>query len=143
MEVRFVDANVFIYAMLKTKRKLTADVVAIKSAAETIMGGIDRGDKKVATSVVHLSEVANVVSTVAGIPKANAFLDYVYERGNIDVFEVDKNTYQLANELSKRIGIGVNDCLAYVLMRNNRIAEIYSFDKGFDKIQDISRVSVE
>ena len=35
--------------------------------------------------------------------------------------------------------VGVNDALAYVLMKKDAIQELYSFDKDFDAFTDIHR----
>jgi len=58
--MRFIDANVFIYAVVKPKRRVPKDIVDIKSRAKAIMERVDGGEP-VLTSVVHLSEVANVL----------------------------------------------------------------------------------
>ena len=60
MSVAYVDANVFVYAFLKTKRNLQPHEVNIKEAAKKIVSRINEGEK-VATSVVHFSEVCNIL----------------------------------------------------------------------------------
>ena len=38
----------------------------------------------------------------------------------------------------KRIGLG--DAIVYILMLQNNVKEIYSFDRGFDKLKGIRRL---
>jgi predicted nucleic acid-binding protein len=37
--------------------------------------------------------------------------------------------------------IGLSDAIAYTTMKKSGVAEIYSFDKDFDRIDDIRRIS--
>lgn len=48
------------------------------------------------------------------------------------VLNVTKSEYQAAAVLAKRYKVGINDALAKILMEQNDITEIYSFDKHFD-----------
>jgi len=137
--MKFVDANVFIYAMLEPKHKLSEQEIKLKKNAKIILKKIEEGEKAM-ISVVHVSEIVNVLSSLHSISLANEFLDYILSTPRLQIIEVEKKIYLLANELSKIIKIGINDCLAYALMRNNKITEIYSFDKDFDKVYDIKRV---
>jgi predicted nucleic acid-binding protein len=44
-------------------------------------------------------------------------------------------------EDSRAYNIGVNDVLAFVLMKKEGISEVYSFDKDFDKLKSVKRVA--
>lgn len=57
--VKFIDSNVSIYAILKPKRTVDEKILKMKEKAKDI----DRGEEKVMTTVVHLSEVANVIES--------------------------------------------------------------------------------
>ncbi len=63
--MKFADANVFIYAILKPRRELSEKELEIKSRAKAILARINEGEE-VFTTVVHLSEVANVLEDCAG-----------------------------------------------------------------------------
>ena len=62
--MRFIDANLFIYAVLKPK-SLPAAVLQKKTAAKEIFLRVNDGEP-VLTTTVHLSEVANVLEDAAG-----------------------------------------------------------------------------
>jgi hypothetical protein len=69
MSVAYVDANVFVYAFLKAKRKLEPHEVKIKEAAKKIVSRINEGEK-VSTSIVHFSEVCNILDDYLPIGEA-------------------------------------------------------------------------
>jgi hypothetical protein len=137
--LRFVDANVFIYAIVRPRREMPEDVVAIKERAKSIIRRIDEGER-VLTSVVHLSEVANVLERCLSPEELNTFFDSILYRENIEICAVDRELYRLANEFSLHYPMGLNDALALVLMRGEGINEIYSFDTHFDGIDWIRRI---
>ena len=56
------------------------------------------------------------------------------------VCEVSKDDYLKAISVTEDQKVGVNDALAYVLMKRESIQTVYSFDKDFDAFTDISRI---
>jgi predicted nucleic acid-binding protein len=56
------------------------------------------------------------------------------------ICEVSKDDYLNAISVTEDQKVGVNDALAYVLMKKRAIQTIYSFDKDFDNLADIHRV---
>jgi uncharacterized protein len=138
MSVAYVDANVFIYAFLKTKRTLQPHEVKIKDAAKKIVSRINEGEK-VVTSVVHFSEVCNILDDYLPIEEALLVERGLLFRENILICEVSKDDYLKAISISEDQSVGVNDALAYVLMKKKTIQTVYSFDKDFDTFADIRR----
>lgn len=57
LNVKFIDSNVFIYALLKPKRSVDEKIVKMKEKAKEILTWIDNGEEKVLTNVVHISEM--------------------------------------------------------------------------------------
>jgi hypothetical protein len=139
MSVAYVDANVFVYAFLKPKRKLEPHEVKIKEAAKKIVSRINEGEK-VATSVVHFSEVCNILDDYLPIEEALLIKKGLLFRENILVCEVSKDDYLKAISVTEDQQVGVNDALAYVLMKKEAIQAVYSFDKDFDAFTDIRRI---
>ncbi len=139
MPVAYVDANVFVYAFLKTKRALQPHEVKIKEAAKKIVSRINEGEK-VVTSVVHFSEVCNILDTYLPIREAILIEKGLLFRENILICEVSKDDYLKAVSVTEDQKVGVNDALAYVLMKKKAIQTVYSFDKDFDTFADIHRV---
>ena len=134
--MRFLDANVFIYAFSKPARFLDATAVSLKKKAAQILRELEDG----CTSVVHLSEAANVIADLSGEEHARNAMSAILDTPSIHVLGVSREDYALAVELSSQSSAGVNDCLAVMLMHANGIKEIYSFDREFDSFAGITRL---
>ncbi len=139
MTISYVDANIFIYAFLKTKRTLQPDEVKIKEIAKKIVSRINENEK-VITSVVHFSEVCNILDDYLPITEALSIEKALLFRENILICEVSKDDYINAISIADDQKVGVNDALAYILMKKEDIQTVYSFDKDFDKFTDIRRI---
>ena len=133
-----MDANVLILAY-HLKPRYTSDQVEMKKRAKNIAIRIAEGEE-VATSVIQLSEAANVLSHAFEPQKLSVLLKAMATKENLKIFDCSREEYLAAIEQSEETGVGVNDCLAHVLMLANGITEIYSFDKDFDKFSDIKRL---
>jgi len=125
--VRFIDASVFIYAVLKPRRPLTDGERSVKERAKGVLRRVDEGER-VLTTVVHLSEVANVLEDVAGALLA------ARAKENVVVEAVSAEDYLESAVLAGEKGVSVNDALAYLVMRRRGVREIYTFDKHFEKL---------
>ncbi|MBN2336702.1 type II toxin-antitoxin system VapC family toxin [Candidatus Bathyarchaeota archaeon] len=138
--MRFLDANVFIYAYYRPGRKLGDKEAQMKEEAKATMVRINSGEETVLTTVVHLSEVANILKRGMTPSQLSAMIMGLYTLDNVEIKGVSSDTYYSATELGSEIGVQPNDALAIEVMRNYDVDEIYSFDKGFDKIPGIRRL---
>ena len=140
MPLAYVDANVFVYAFLKPKRKLQPHEVTIKEAAKKIVARISAGEAAV-TSVVHFSEVCNVIDDYLPFEEGLELEKGLLLRENIQIREVTQDDYLNAVPISEHHHIGINDALAYVVMKKSEISKLYSFDKHFDCFSDVERLT--
>ena len=131
--MRFIDANVFIYAVLKPKRGLNERVQELKTASKEIFKKVNEGEK-VITTVVHLSEVANVLEDAANLSFAISFLKDILLKKNVIVERVSDKDYMECVLLAEEKRVSINDALAYLLMKRRRIEHIYTFDKHFQNL---------
>jgi hypothetical protein len=131
--MRFIDANVFLYAILKPKRMLNPDENLIRTNAKMILEQINNGED-VLTSVAHLSEVANVLEDAVNQSFSIKFIVDLLSRSNIIVAPVSKEQYLSAAIIAGNKKVSVNDALASVIMKEHDVNEIYSFDKHFDNL---------
>lgn len=138
--MRFVDASVFLFAYLKPKKKLPEKVLLMKKNAKKIVARINEGEK-VITTIIHLSEIANIVESKVGNPEAAKIVINILSKPNIAVLDVRKDEYLEAAKAAQETSVGVNDALAYLVMKKRKIKEIYSFDSDFDKFKDIKRIT--
>ena len=131
--MRFIDANVIIYAVLKPRRPLTDRERGVKERAKSILSRVDEGER-VLTTVVHLSEVANVLEDVAGAVLAARLVHDLLAKENVVVEAISAEDYLESAVLAGEKGVSVNDALAYLVMRKRGVREIYTFDKHFEKL---------
>lgn len=131
--MRFVDANIFIYALLKPKRKLTDQERQIKNGSKKILQRIHRGEE-VLTSTAHVSEMVNILEDAVNLTFAISFTQDLITRWNITIEAVDKAMYILAVTLANEKKVSINDALAYIIMQRRDIEKIYSFDRHFDNL---------
>lgn len=58
--MRFLDANIFIYAYYKPRRELGQKEREMKEGAKDILMRINEGKETAITTVVHLSEICPI-----------------------------------------------------------------------------------
>jgi len=138
--VRFIDTNVFIYAFLKPKRELKKHEIMLKKAAKEIINRVNKGEV-VVTSIVHISEIANILEDLIPLNKALEIEEAILSKENIKIATVNEKDYISSIEIAKTYEIGLNDALAYLIMKKHKINEIYSFDTDFDKLPNIKRIT--
>lgn len=138
--MRFLDANIFVYAYYKPKKQLTEKEHQMKQHAKTIISNVSKGKEDIMITVVHVSEVANILKH--GMPKdqLTTIIRGLFMLDNVKIMDVTKDAYFAATELGEDLKLEPNDALAVDMMRQNNIAEIYSFDEHFDQIDGITRL---
>ena len=57
---------------------------------------------------------------------------------HLNIMSVERQHVVTASVVASEIGLGFNDTIAYILMLENGITEIYSFDKDFNRIEEIT-----
>ncbi|MCJ7613513.1 type II toxin-antitoxin system VapC family toxin [Candidatus Bathyarchaeota archaeon] len=138
--MKFLDANVFIYAYYKPKKQLTAKEKQMKEQAKKIITDISQGKEKALTTVVHLAEIVNILKHGMPLERLTEVIRGILMLENIKVQSVTKEAYFVANELGDDLKLEANDALAIDTMRSNNVTEIFSFDKDFDHIEGITRI---
>ena len=137
--MRFIDSNIFIHAILKPTRKLAKHEKEIKEAAKVILKRIEQGEKAT-TTVVHLSEVANILESRTTLKHSRNILTAITSNHNLTITPTTDRQYRGALQLSETLNIGINDALAHLIMTELQIPEIYSFDKHHDNIPQTKRI---
>ena len=134
--MRFLDSSVFLHAYLKPKKKLTPVEKSIKEAAKNILTRVEKGEE-VLTTVVHLSEILNIVESRIGLKQSISLLAGILSLQNILTMDVNIDDYKKALLVADKYNVSINDALAYLKMRENNIKEIYTFDKHFKNLPKI------
>ena len=138
--MRFLDANVFIYAYYKPKRQLSPSEKKMKEHAKKIISDVSQGKEEVLMTIVHLSEVANILKHGMPLEQLSNIILGLFMLDNVKIFGVSKEAYFAATELGEDLKLDPNDALAVDFIRSNNIYEIYSFNEDFDKVEGIKRL---
>mgnify|MGYP001105921227 CR=1 FL=1 len=138
--MRLLDANIFIYAYYKPKRQLTQREKEMKDHAKKIISDVSQGKEEVMMTVVHLSEVVNILKHGMPLERLTSVVLGLFMLDNMKIQGVSREAYFAATELGDDLKVDPNDALAVDAMRTNNIKEIYSFDEGFDKIEGITKL---
>ena len=138
--MRFLDANVFIYAYYKPKKQLNQKEKQMKEHAKKIVSSVSQGKEQVTTTVVHLSEVVNILKHGIPLDQLTTAIRGLFMLDNVKIMDITREAYFAAVELVDDLKLEANDALAVDAMRLNDIKEIYSFDEDFDQIEGITRL---
>jgi len=138
--MRFLDANVFIYAYYKPKKQLTQKEKQMKEHAKKIISGVSQGKEEVIMTVVHVSEIVNILKHGMPLDQLTTIVRGLFMLDNVKIMSVTREAYFAATELGDDLKLEANDALAVDVMRLNNIKEIYSFDEDFDQIEGITRL---
>jgi len=138
--MRFLDANVFIYAYYKPKRPLTPREQRMKNEAKEIINKVNQAREEITTTVIHIAEAVNILKHGMSLePLINLVLG-IFMLDNVKIVGVNRETYFAATELGRDLKLDPNDALIVEIMRFYDIKELYSFDEDFEKIEGITRL---
>jgi uncharacterized protein len=138
--MRFLDANVFVYAYYKPKRQLTSKEKQMKEHAKKIISGVSQGKEEVTLTVVHLSEIVNILKHGMPLDQLNLLIRGLFMLDNVKIIGVTREAYFAAAELGDDLKLEANDALAVDIMRLKGIKEVYSFDEDFNRIEGVTRL---
>jgi len=138
--MRFLDANVFIYAYYKPKKQLTQKEKQMKEHAKKIISNVSQGKEDVIITVVHVSEIVNILKHGMPLDQLTALIRGLFMLDNVRIVDVTREAYFAATELGDDLKLEANDALAIDIMRLNDVKEVYSFDEDFDQIEGITRL---
>jgi predicted nucleic acid-binding protein len=85
-----------------------------------------------------MTEIANILEAHMSLDEALSIEEFLIRFAKL--VSVNKQQYLEAIKIAKEKKVGLNDVLTYVIMLKNKIYEIYSFDKDFDKLEGIQRL---
>ena len=138
--MRFLDANVFVYAYYRPRKSLGGVERRLKDQAKAIIRGLNEGKEEMVTTVVHLSEVSNVLKHGMRPEELHDVISGLLMLDNLKVLGVSDKQYLAATELGLELGLDPNDALAVQVMRDKGLTEIYTFDRKFEGIDGVTRL---
>jgi len=86
-----------------------------------------------------VAECVNFLLKKSGFQKANEALVYLTEADNIEIIDMDLKYLKTIFQKYKILSIG--DCSLVALAEKLKIKEIFSFDRNFDSVKGITRLT--
>jgi predicted nucleic acid-binding protein len=130
--MRFVDANVFIYVLVKSPKK---DFKISRGILERIENG-----EETATSLAVIQEVVDWLEYNNRKKEVRSFLTAVNSYLTLNKLPNPWDTFLAAQDAVDEHQIDFVDALTLQIMAKNKMSEIYSNDKDFDRVQWIKRI---
>lgn len=130
--MRFVDANVFVYVLVKSPK---TDYEISKKILERIENG-----EETATSLAIIQEVVDWLEYNRRKKEIRNFLVGVNSYLSLEKMSVGWDDFIAALDDVDEYNIDFVDSLALQRMKKNRITEIYSNDKDFDRVSWVKRI---
>lgn len=136
----YIDANIFIYAYFKPKKgKVLSDRIKwCKEESKKIVQKINEEDSDYFISLIQLSEVVNLLKNALSWKDLQALIMGLITNKSIEIVEVPKLMYINAVSKIMEYSMDSNDISAYLIMREKKIKEIYTFDRHYHKFPDIT-----
>lgn len=127
------DSSVFIGSQYERDQYSKEATRILENLKDGIIG-------KVYITDYVLVECVNFLLKKAGFDKASATFNYLTETDNLEIVETGDlgNVKELFNKYRK---LSVTDCSLIALSEKLKIKEIFSFDKHFDSVKGIVRLT--
>jgi len=138
--LRFLDANIFVYAFYRPARRLSATEQKMKFEAKRILEPISDGKEKAITTTIHLAEMVNALKHGMDPGRLADLVGQLLALDNLKVENVGRDEYLTAAELGRDLNRDPNDALAVLVMKNHGVGEIYSYDRDFDALEGVVRL---
>ena len=123
----------------KPKRELSEKILKKKEESQKIIKKLENNEEDFITTVVHVSEIVNILKKGLDLEDLIDIIANLLIRNNIEIVIVTPQLYMDSIDLSRKYSVDPNDALAIYVMKEKEIAEIYSFDEGFENIPGIIR----
>lgn len=130
--MRFVDANVFIYVLVKSPKK---DYEISKGILERIEKG-----EETATNYAVIQEVVDWLEYCNRRKEVQSFLIGVNSYLSLEKMNIEWNDFLEALDDVNKYAIEHVDALTLQTMKKHKITEIYSNDKDFDRVDWVKRI---
>ena len=130
--MRFVDANVFVYVLVKSPKR---DYEISKRILERIENG-----EETATRLAIIQEVVDWLEYNNRKKEVRSFLIGVNSYLSLEKMSDEWNDFIEALDEVDKYNIDFVDALTLQRMKKNKVTEIYSNDKDFDRVKWVKRI---
>ena len=130
--MRFVDANVFVYVLVKSPKR-------DYEISKRILDRIENGEET-ATSLAVIQEVVDWLEYNHRKKEVRTFLIGVNSYLSLEKMNIGWDDFITALEDIDTYNVSFVDALTLQRMKKSEITEIYSNDKDFDRVEGIKRI---
>jgi len=114
-----------------------------KESANIINRFIKKEIKKATVTDHIILESVNFILRKGGFEAALETLEIFENHERIEVINVDEINFARASSIFRKYpGLSITDASTVAVMQEFKIKHIYTFDKGFDKINGIVRLEI-
>ena len=132
----FIDSVVWIGAKLRNDQWH-------KQSAKIIDKFIKKEIKNAVITDYIVLESINFILRKGGFDAALETLDIFENHERIEIINIDEITFARASTIFRKYpGLSITDASSVAVMKEFGIKHIYTFDKGFDKIEGIVRLEI-
>ena len=138
--MKYLDANIFIYAFFKPKKgqNLSNKLKWSKIKAKELVQKINQEEESYCISIIQISEVVNLLKGVMSSEKLQTFIMGLISNPSVEIIEVPKLMYINAVSKISNYNMDSNDISAYLLMKERKVSEIFTFDRHFENLPEIT-----
>jgi len=130
--LRFVDSNVFIYVLVKSPKD-------DYETAKRILQRIEEGEEAITNTAV-IQEIVDWLEYNNRRREVEKFLTAINSYITMKKAEVSWNEIMEAIDDMKKYDLDLVDALTLQTMKRNNVNEIYTNDRGFDRVKGIRRI---
>jgi len=130
--LRFVDSNVFIYDLVRSPQD---DYKVAKKILERIEGG-----EEAITNVAIIQEIVDWLEYNNRREEIEKLLTAINSYISLTKAEVSWRDFMEAIEDMKKYNLDFVDALTLQTMKKYGVKEIYTKDKGFDRVKGVKRI---
>jgi len=135
--MKFIDATIFINWISASRKKLSME----DAASGYILYKVDRGEYAVTTTLVK-DEVLIWLSRYRA-SQMDKFIKSLRVLSSLEIITPTMEDEEEAVRGYGRYPLGFSDLVSLSVMKRNNITEVYSADKGFDKVPWVKRIFAE
>ncbi|MFH1585433.1 MAG: PIN domain-containing protein [archaeon] len=132
MDKKYIDANVFVQGILREDNN--SKEVVLKMAKKEFIG---------VTSILSWDEITFIVKKFLGKEVAETEGKKFFRLPNLLFIDAKKEIILRAQRLFERYNIGPRDAIHIATAIHAGAKEIISEDSDFDKVDEISRISIK
>ena len=133
MAVRFLDTNVLI-------RYLSRDDEAKARQALDLLLRVEQGRERVATSPLFIFETVFTLQKSFALPRQQIQERVMAIISLRNLHLPDKHLFERAFEIYVEYNVSFADAYNAAYMNSRNLDEIYSWDREFDRIRDLTRI---